>query len=232
MTIETIAQIRTNQESPGLTKDGDLGEVFANREHALQINTREGLVDKWTREGRVLIASNPTQGQPETMSATGTAITLTAPSLRYTVPAGAIVVPISVAFSVITVGAKDDIFAVIVNNADSYTSGGDAVAMLCKNAILNGTTEARTTGVTNLHYSDTAIVEAGLTNPRLLKYRRQMGTGTDETSCNPEYNILKGDPMVYLVGPASFLVFMVEETAAVEATWTLTWAELQASTVP
>ena len=42
----------------------------------------------------------------------------------------------------------------------------------------------------------------------------------------PEYNILKGDPMVYIVGPASFLVFAVQETTAMEALFSLSWAEL------
>jgi hypothetical protein len=205
--------------------------LYQNREHALQINSREGLVDQWTRDGRVFIANNPVIGQPETMSAAGTAITLTAPSIRYTIPSGVIVVPIHVALSIITVGAKDDIFGVLVNNADSYTSGGDAVAMLCKNALINGTTELRSTGTTNRHYSDTAIVEAALTDPRLLKIQESQPPATNQT-WNPEYNILKGDPMVYVVGPASFLVFAVQETTAAEAEFSMSWAELQADTVP
>ena len=188
-------------------------------------DSREALVDAWTRNGRVFVANNPVIGQPETMSATGTAITLTAPSIRYTVPAGVLVVPIHVKLSVITVGAKDDIFGVIATAADSYTSGGDAVAMLVKNAIINGTDEARSTGVTNLHYSDTAIVEAGLTAPRLLKIEESQPPATNQ-SWNPEYNILKGDPMVYLKGPASFLVFAVQETTAAEAEFSMSWAEL------
>jgi len=220
-----------DQVSPGLGNDGTWGELYTNREHAAQINSREGLVDQWTRDGRVFIASNPAPQTPETMSATGTALTLTAPSLRYTVPAGSIVVPIHVALSAITVAAKDDIFAIIVNNADSYTSGGDATAMACRNAIVNGTTMARSTGVTNLHYSDTAIVEAALTNPIILKYQESQGP-TAVATWNPEYSILKGDPMVYIAGPASFLVFAVQETTAAEATFTMSWAELQADTIP
>ena len=220
-----------DQVSPALGSDAAWEGLCQNRDHALQVNTREGLVDQWTRDGRVFVASNPTQGTPETMSATGTAITLTAPSLRYTVPAGVIVVPIHVALAVITVGAKDDIFGVIVNNADSYTSGGDATAMACRNAIINSTTMARASSVTNLHYSDTAIVEAALTNPVYLKIQESQPPATNQ-SWNPEYNILKGDPMVYLVGPASFLVFAVQETTACEAEFVMSWAVLQAATVP
>lgn len=222
----------TDQVSPSLANDGDFDEVFQNRDHALQINSREGLVDQWTRDGRVFVANNPVIGQPETMSATGTAFTLTAPSIRIGIPAGLIVVPISVQIATLTANAKKACFGVFLNNADSYTSGGDTVAMTCRNAIVNSTTMARSSGTVNRHYSDVAIVEAALTNPIILKVLKKMGTATDETSWNPEYNILKGDPMVYAVGPASLLVFDVQETAADEAEFSLVWAELQADTVP
>jgi len=191
-----------------------------------QESGREALVNQWTSEGRVFIANNPVIGQPETMSATGTAIDLTKPSIRFTIPAGVLVVPIHVALSVVTVAAKDDIFAVIVSETDSYTSGGDAVATLVNNAVVQGDAGAlRSTGVTNLHYSDTAIVEAGMTNPRLLKIQEFQGP-TVVGTVNPEYNILKGDPMVYIVGPASFIVHHVQETTAAEAEFSLSWAEL------
>ncbi len=188
-------------------------------------DSREGLVDAWTRNGRVFIANEAVAGVPETMGAAGTAILLTAPAIRFTVPAGALVVPIHVQLAVVAVAAKDDLFAVIATAADSFTSGGDAVPMLVKNAIINGTSEARSTGVENLHYSDTAIVEAGLTAPRVLKAQEFQGP-TVVGTVNPEYNILKGDPMVYLKGPASFLVYSVQETTAGEATFNLSWAEL------
>jgi hypothetical protein len=223
--LELISTVR--QDTPGLPMEGDETTLRLNRDYGLQVNSRDALVDQWTRQGRVFIANNPVLGTPETMSATGTAITLTAPSIRYTVPAGHVVVPISAQITSITVNAKKAVFAVIVNNADSYTSGGDAVRATAKNALV-GTTEKRGSAVTKLHYSDTAIVEAGLTSPRLLKFLKKAGTATDETTWNPEYNILKGDPMVYIVGPASFLVFDVQETAADEAEFCLTWAELDA----
>ncbi len=219
------------QVSAGQSSDGDIEPLHLNRGKALQINSREGLVDQWTRDGRVFVASNAAPQTPETMSATGTALTLTDPSLRYTVPAGLIVVPIHVALSIITVASKDDIFAVIVNNADSYTSGGDATAMERGNALINGTASLRPSAVTNLHYSDDSITEAALTNPRILKYQESQPPATAQ-SWNPEYNILKGDPMVYLIGPASFLVFAVQETTAAEGTFSMSWAELDAGSVP
>ena len=219
------------QSSPGVATDGTIAGIRITREQDVQINSREGLIDAWTRDGRVFVANNPVIGSPETMSATGTAITLTAPSLRYTIPSGVTVVPIHVALSIITVAAKDDIFAVLVNNADSFTSGGDAVAMTVKNALVNGTTEQRSTALTNIHYSDTAIIEAGLTTPIILKLQESQGP-TAVATWNPEYNILKGDPMVYIKGPASLLVFAVQETTAAEGQFSMSWAELASGLVP
>jgi hypothetical protein len=166
------------------------------------------------------------------MSSNGTAVLLTDPSLRFTVPSGLVVVPISVQISGHHTTAKHAIFQVLATASDSFTSGGDAVAMPVTNALINSTTQQRSSSVTKVHYSDTAIVEAALVAPRCLKVYLKNATATDPTDWCPEYNILKGDPMVYMKGPASFLVYVLEETAALEAEWTMMWAELDPSTVP
>jgi hypothetical protein len=220
------------QVNPGVASDATLSQLYLNRNHALQVNSREALVDQWTREGRVFMATTPVQGVPETMSAAGTAIVLTDPSLRFTVPSGQVVVPISVQISGHHTTAKHAIFQVLATASDSYTSGGDAVLMTPLNALINSTTQARGSSITKLHYSDTAIVEAALVGPRCLKSYLKNATATDPTDWCPEYNIMKGDPMVYMIGPASFLVYVVEETAALEAEWTMMWAELEGGTVP
>lgn len=212
--------------------DSGMHAGYMTRDRAVQQNSREGLVDIWTRDGRVFIANNPVIGQPETMSAAGTAITLTAPSIRFTVPSGLTVCPIHASVSGTRVITKDDIFAVIVTGSDSFTSGGDAVLAVARNALINGTANLRASQVTNLHYSDTAIVEGTLSVPRLLKRIKHEGvTGEVDAPWEPEYNILKGDPMVYLKGPASFLVFAIQETTAMEAEFSLSWAELDSETV-
>ena len=223
----------SDQFAPGLATDGTQGSVYLTRDRALQINSREGLVDAWTRDGRVFITNNPVIGQPETMSAAGTAFVLTAPSLRFTVPSGLIVCPIHVQVDGLRVITKDDLFGVIATGSDSYTSGGDAVLMTAKNAFIQPASAAlRPTGIANLHYSDTAIVEAALVNPRLLKRVKHEGvTGEVDAPFIAEYNILKGDPMVYIQGPGSFLVFHLQETTAAEDEWSMSWAELDAATL-
>jgi len=221
-----------NQLNPELAKDGNFRGFRVQRDGSLVVASREALVDAWTREGRVFIGDTPVQGVPETMSAAGTAIVLTDPSLRFTVPSGLVVVPISVQISGHHTTAKHAIFTVLATASDSYTSGGDVVAMPVYNALINSTTQQRTSAVTNVKYSDTAIVEAALVAPRLLKTYLKNATATDPTDWAPEYSILKGDPLVYMKGPASFLVYVVEETAAIEAEWTMMWAELDNSIVP
>lgn len=220
------------QVNAGVASDGDEPKIRMNREYALQVNSREAMVDQWTREGRVFIASTPVHGTMETMSAAGTAIVLTAPSLRYTVPAGQVVVPISVQISADHTSAKHAEFLVLATASDSYTSGGDAVLLVPYNAVIDGTTQLRGSSISKLHYSDTAIIEAALVAPRCLKAHYKNATATDPTDWTPEYNILKGDPMVYMRGPASFLVYVLEETAAVEAEFVLMWAELDGAVVP
>lgn len=231
MDLDLVAAVK--QYSAGLLKDGERGRLRMSRDGALQINDREALVDMWTRDGRVFVANNPVIGQPETMSAAGTAITLTAPSIRFTVPVGGLVVPIHVKLKTATVIAKSDIFGVLATASDSYTSGGDAVLMTPYNAIVQpDTATLRPVGVEKLHYSDTAIVEGSLVRPRLLKQEKRQGQAAElDTTFNPEYNILKGDPMVYMEGPASFLVFHVQETTAAEDEWSMSWAVLEPGTV-
>ena len=213
------------QRAFGVSSDSTSAQIRATREQHLYVNTREGLVDSWIRDGRVFISSNPTFGTPETMSAAGTAYTATAPSLRFTVPSGLCVVPIFVQLAVVTVAAKNDLFGVIVSDTDTFTSGGEAC--VARNALIESNDAYRTTQVTNLLNSDTAIVETTLTRTRILKQLTRAGTASEtDPTWNPEYNILKGDSMVYIKGPASFLVFAVQETTAAEAEWQMAWAEL------
>ena len=66
-------------------------------------------------------------------------------------------------------------------------------------------------------------MEAALTRPRILATAIQNPVNLE---ANFEYNILKGSPFTVLTGPAALVVYVVQETTAMEATWTMTWAEL------
>lgn len=215
------------QYGDGIGSDGQWEPIRQNRGHALQVNSRDALVDQWTRDGRVFIAGNPDIEQFETMSAASTTVDETDPALRFTIPGGLVVVPIMVEASVLTVIAKRDLFVVAVGDTDTYTSGGDTTTMTARNALITtGGTNVRASGVTNLHYSDTALVEGDVTNPMLLKTLVRTGQASEvNTTWNPSYNILNGDKMVYIRGPASFLVWIAQETTAAEAMFHMMWAE-------
>lgn len=228
-------QAYMDQYASGLGADGDSAKIRQNRDHAIQTNNREGLVDQWTRDGRVFMASvSGTLGTTETMSAAGTVVTATAPSIRFTIPAGVVVVPILVQLKVATVIAKSDVFAVVVGDTDTFTSGGGLTThqMVARSATILSNDAMRQSQVTNLFNSDATLVEAALTRSRVLKHiKRQGQTAELNTTWMPEYNILKGDAMVYIKGPASFLVFEVQETTAAETEGTVMWAELDAGTI-
>lgn len=226
-----LAAAMIDQYDVALGTDSGWEPTYQNRDHALLVNTREGLIDKWTRDGRVYNFNNPVIGTPETMSATGTVINLVAPSLSIGIAAGQMGVLLDVQFAVATVIAKDDLFAVVVSEGIKFTSGGEV--MTVQNAVIQGdATVMRSHGLDHALNSDTAIVTPALTNPRLLKILKREGQAAElQTTWNPEFNVLKGDPLVYIKGPATILIFEVQETTAAEASWSGRIALLPVGTV-
>ena len=205
----------------GVSK-GSFADILATARGALTVNTPAALVERWMADGRVFQSGTPAAGTPETMSAAGTAFTLTAPSIHMTIPSGLTVVPISLIIEASTATVKHNLFGVFTSDTDTFTSGGEAM-QAARNMLTESNAAYRTTGVTNLLHSDTAIVEAALTRPRILKVAKENPVNLAVTF---EYSILKGDPMTVLTGPAALIAFLVQETTAAEAVWTMTWAEL------
>ncbi len=228
----TDIRAKVQQTAPGGGNDGAFAATRQTRTGHLPVDSRESLVDAWTRDGRVFQSGTPLPSVPETMSASGTAIVLTAPSFRYTVPSGATVVPISASVSGQFLITKDALFVVMVTDTDTFGSGGTAAQSARNMLVQTAGAQARDTSVTNLLHSNAAIIEGSLTNERTLKVLQRVGAAADtDPAFNPEYNILKGDPMTYLIGPASFLVWIIQETTALEGIFTMTWAEIQRSEI-
>lgn len=215
-----IRAYRVNRGT-GVSK-GAFADVLATARGAMSINTLDAIVERWVADGRVFNSGVPAMGTPETMSANGTAITLTAPALHMTIPSGLTVVPISINIAGIAVTVKRNTYAVMVSDTDTFTSGGEAM-QAARNMLIESNSAYRTTSVTNLVHSDTAIVEAALTRPRILKVAYDNPVNLHS---NFEYNILKGDPLCVITGPAALVVYAVQETTAMEAIFGLTWAEL------
>src|SRR3989304_4707746 len=106
---------------------GAFADVLATARGALTVNTPQALYERWLADGRIFQSGTPAAGTPETMSANGTAFTLTAPSLHMTVPSGITVVPISVILEASTATVKHNLFGVFTSDTDTFTSGGEAM---------------------------------------------------------------------------------------------------------
>lgn len=217
----TDARAYRVNRATGISK-GAFADTLATARGALTVNDPGALYERWLADGRVFQTGNAAIATSVTGSAAGTAIVATAPTLRYTVPAGLTVVPVSVQIAYINVSAKRNSFAVMTSDTDTYTSGGLAGSAV-RNMLTESNAAYRTSSVTNVFNSDTTLVEAALTRPRMLKHGLTNNALLGESF---EYNILKGDPMTVLTGAASFLVWLVQETTAAEFFYTMTWAEL------
>ncbi len=185
--------------------------------------------DKWdllALSGRMFTTFQGTVGTAITFSAADNAgVVVTAPSFRFTVPTGYTVFPRRLSLALIP-GATtvDNEIALIVNNADSYTSGGAALTPR------NWRTDApRASIVTNcVHCSGAAITEAAFTAVRVLVQEIYTPAAAYATSFNLNINkVWQFEEFIPVVGPASVVLFVSAKTAAVTGYFSMDWAEVQ-----
>lgn len=190
-------------------------------------------ISKWDMfglAGRMFTLKQTTIGTAITFSAAAEGgMVLTAPSVRFTVPTGLTVFPRRLNLALIP-GATtvDNEIALIVNNADSYTSGGAAITPL------NWRVDAPSaSAVTNCyHCSGSAIVEAALGTVRALHQAVYTPAAAFATSYNLNINYtVEWDDLIPIVGPASVLLFVSAKTAAVTGYFSLDWAEVLTANV-
>lgn len=184
-----------------------------------------GKWDLFALQGRMFNLSEGTLGTALTFSAADNAgIVTTAPSIRFTVPAGLTVFPHKLCLALIP-GATtvDNEIAVMYANTDSYTSGGTAVVPANWRS-----DNPRATAVTNVvHCSGAAITEAAYGTKRVLHQAIYTPAAAYATSYNLNINYtVQWDDLIPIVGPASFLVFVSAKTAAVTGYFSLDWAEV------
>jgi len=188
------------------------------------------LVDanKWdllALQGRMFNAKETTIGPALTFSAADNGgIVLTAPSFRFTVPTGLTVFPRRLELALIPGATSvDNEIALIYTSADSYTSGGLAIAPLNWRG-----DNPRATAVTNCyHCSGSAITEAALTSVRALHQEIYTPAAAFATSYNLNINrTVQWEEFVPIVGPASVLLYVSAKTAAITGYFSLDWAEV------
>jgi hypothetical protein len=182
------------------------------------------LASKWDQlalGGFMFNAGEGTAGTPLTAQAVNAAgIVLTAPTLRFTVPAGLTVFPHKLDIAIETAAGTLNEIAVIASDTDTYTSDGTAIT--ARNLRMD---DPRASAVANLkHCSGSAIVEAALVNPRhLFKEVRAAAFAAGETFHNVH---AEWEDLIPLVGPCSFLVYLGAAGTALTYLFAMSWAEV------
>lgn len=168
-------------------------------------------------------------GETGEIGAGDMAIDATEPSFMFDVPTGTTVIPLEVNISIEDAADVDNIFAIMYDDINRYSSGGVA-AVAARNL---RTDDPRASTVINLYSGDTALTAAAASDERLI-WTAASEFAAVNTLGAPwvlEWSVKKNATFPVLVGPASFLVYAHETTAAMEFTVVATWAELPSDLV-
>ena len=187
------------------------------------------IIHQWVREGRVFQTHNPTIGTPITGSAAAAGgHVLTAPSIRMTVPASTVIVPLRFRATMSAMAGTPNEFAIVASETDTYTSGGTSVTLTAYNAFLHTVGAPRSSAVTNLRSgSGSALVEAALVNPRVLDINYlARADAVSEPKAEWDANLAMKGSFYYIAGPASILVYLSAVTTALTYEFVMEWAEL------
>jgi hypothetical protein len=180
--------------------------------------------DLFALGGYMFTAKQTTIGTPLAGSAADNAgIVLTAPTFRFSVPVGTTVFPYRFNLAFATAAGVDNEIAVAYDDTNTYTSGGTAITPL------NWRTDnPRATAVTNcVHAAGSAIVEASLTNPRVIYQSCIPLAFAFATSYKLEdTKVIEFPNLIPIVGPASFLIWVSAKTTASTSYMSVDWAEV------
>jgi hypothetical protein len=216
------------QQGRAYSNDGVSRNLSLTRDGAL---VTADIVHQWAREGRLFQTHNPTIGTALTGSAAAAGgHVLTAPSIRFSIPAAITVVPLlfKAQFSALA-GAPNE-FAIVATDTDTYSSGGTSVALTAYPEFIDnlGTGNPHASAVTNLRSgSGSALVEGTLTNPRVLDIGYIVrADAAAEPHAEYIWTPLSEGLVTYIHGPASFLIYLSAVTTALTYEFVLKWAEL------
>lgn len=213
---------KVQQQSRSVASDGGNTSVHVNRGGAMEVNAINALYDRWVRAGQVFEAHFATEGGTATIE-NNTAIDLTEPFFRLTVPASKAIIPIQFKMIGAVVWETADSVVMYAADTDTYTSGGAAADV--KSLFIDNTDTGTplSSAATNVRDGDSALTEATLTNPRIIDVHTFLTGGL---FIPYEYNILKGDPWFYLHGAAAWCVAAARTTTTIEVLYTAKWAEI------
>lgn len=216
--------IRADQQTNSNGADTNFRTVWGTRSGLIGVNTAQGLVDQWTRAGKVFSAEF-TITQAATLTATieaNATVDLTEPFFRLTIPTGYVFVPIALRVESTTVWVTADYIGQFYSDTNTYNAGG--VAATVRNLAHPASTVSglASSVATSVYDGDSVLTESALTNPVLFGSKTFVTGGL---ATMYEYNILKGDPIHYLRGVGSWGAF-AQANAAHEVLYQAVWAEL------
>jgi hypothetical protein len=210
------------QQSRGVTPDGTWNNAYRNRGGQLEVNSLQGMYDSWLRAGRVFSAHFATEGGFATLE-NNTAVDLTEPFWRATVPAATVMVPIKIKVVPAVVWETGDEYILYTSDTDTYTTGGAASDVRGLFIDNQGSGNPLSSTLTSVYDGDSALTEGAVTNPRILDFGHFLTGGL---YLPYEYNIFKGDPWTMIHGPASICLMIARTTTTIECAYSVIWAEL------
>ena len=217
----TTVALNIQQQSSTVVLDGSTRTAAGDREGALFTADIQSKYMQWLLAGKVFETHQAVVATAVTLEANATYDPLE-PFFRFTVPSSRTVVPIKVKLVASTAWAAFDRMVVTVHDTDTFNTGGLAGSGVQGLFIDNqGSGNPASSVVTNVLNGDTDLTENAATNLRVISETIAIGTGDPIL----EYNVLKGDSVAAIHGPASFLV-NVEAAGAEEIFYQVVWAEL------
>ena len=216
--IELTARKATNPVRE--TSDSSTGRVWAMRDGAL---VSMPWLTAMAMEGRVF---NTSHASPDTKMTAAVDYDATHPSICIVVPAGAVMIPVSLNLHCEDMAATDNHVTIVTDAGNLYASGGTACA-----AVTNLRTDAPyASSCTNVYASDAAITatDPAVGETNLFTFFDAFADATTSPPVNVNW-VPKAPPV--LVGPATFLVYVYSATTAAEFGFAFQWVELPKNAV-
>lgn len=220
--------VRVQQQSDSIALDGTgVTTVRGDREGAMFGGTIEEKYRQWLVAGRVFEA-HASGADLQALAEIGVKLNFPEPYWRASVPSSIVVVPIRVKVSPLVIWVTASEIALWTSDTDTFNTGGAASDVNNMASVASIDSALGSVASTNILDGQSALTEDALTNPRIIDMHV---VSTGSLSVPYEYNILKGDPMTMIHGPAAWGIVVAPGGSAIECMYSVTWAELDKNTL-
>lgn len=211
----TEMAVNVQQQGYSVSADGGAARTLqGTRSGALYIGDPHSLYQQWLRAGKIW-SIGPSDGAALTSTIeNNTAVDLTEPCLLMDITSAKVLVPIKVKISPAVVWETGDEVVVYASNAVGLNTGGDTITP--QNLAIPGSGDSDLDSIAGLTVvdGDAAITMEAVSSLRVVDAQHFLTGGLHLPY---EYNVLKGDPMTMIHGPASFAAMVARTTSTAEA---------------